>query len=176
VTWPDLVIGAIALIFALKGYKRGFVAEIGGFIALAAAIWAALRYPGTLDDFAKTTLHVGEGSAHVVGMIAFAMAVYIALLLISMALSRIAKLPVIGVGNGLGGAAVGVAKAVVGVWIVLYVLLFFPLTPDLRDDLHRSQLVAAVTSENGMVDGIVRGSMPWFVRPLVKPIFDRHRV
>lgn len=175
-TWPDLVIGGIALLFALKGYKRGFVSEIGGFIALAAAIWAALRYPGTLDAFAKTTLHVGEGSAHVVGMIVFAGAVYVALLLVSLALSRVAKLPIIGIGNGLGGAAVGVAKALVGVWVVLYVALFFPLPSDLRDDLHRSQLVAVVTSENATVDGIVRGSMPWFVRPLVKPIFDRHRV
>ena len=175
-TWPDLVIGGIALLFALKGYKRGFVSEIGGFIALAAAIWAALRYPGTLDDFAKTTLHVGEGSAHVVGMIAFAAAVYVALLAISLALSRIAKLPVIGIGNGVGGAAVGIAKSLVGVWAVLYIALFFPLPSDLRDDLHRSQLVAAVTSQNSTVDGFVTGTMPWFVRPLVKPIFDRHRV
>ena len=50
VTWPDLVISAALLVFALKGWKRGFVAEIGGFIALAAAVWAALRYPGVLDD------------------------------------------------------------------------------------------------------------------------------
>ena len=43
ITWPDLVIGGIALLLALKGWKRGFVTEIGGFIALAAATWAATR-------------------------------------------------------------------------------------------------------------------------------------
>jgi uncharacterized membrane protein required for colicin V production len=175
-SWPDLVIGVIALLFALKGWKRGFVSEIGGFIALVAAIWAALRYPGTLDQPAVDYLHVNAGSAHVVGMIVFALIVYIALLVISAVLSRIARLPVIGLGNGAAGAAVGVAKAAVGIWAVLYVALFFPLTPDLRKDLHDSQLVALVTSENQQIDGIVKNTMPWFVRPLVQPIFARHRV
>lgn len=176
VTWPDLVIGGIALIFALKGWKRGFVAELGGFIALAAAIWAALRYPGVLDAPVHDYLHVNAGSAHVVGMIVFAGVVYLALMVVSAVLSRIARLPIIGVGNSAAGAAVGAVKALVGVWVVLYVLLFFPLTPDLRGDLHASSLVAVVTSENAQIDGVVKGTMPWFIRPLVQPIFARHRV
>ncbi len=176
ITWPDLVIGAIALLFALKGWKRGFVAEIGGFIALAAAIWAALHYPGTFDQTVRTTTKLGEGSAHVVGMVIFALIVYIALLVISAMLSRIARLPVIGLGNGAGGAAVGIVKALIGTWAVLYVALFFPLPADLRTDLHNSQLVALVTSENPQIDSVVKSTMPWFVRPLVQPLFARHRV
>ena len=175
-TWPDLVIGFIALLFALKGWKRGFVAEIGGFIALAEAIWAAIHYPGTFDAFFRDVVHLGGGSAHVVGMVVFALVVYVALMVISSVLSRIAKLPVIGLGNGAGGALIGVAKAVVGVWVVLYVLLFFPLTRDIRTDFHNSMLVGLVTSENRQIDGMVQGTMPWFVRPLVAPLFARHRV
>ncbi len=175
-TWPDVVILFIALLFALKGWKRGFVAEIGGFIALAASFWAALHYPGTLDPLMTDFFHLGDGSAHVVGMVVFAIVVYVALLIISGVLSRIAKLPVIGLGNGLGGAAVGVVKALIGVWVVLYVALFFPLPRDLRSDLHHSMLVAFVTQENVQIDGFVKGTMPWFVRPLVTPLFDHHRV
>lgn len=175
-TWPDLVIGGIALLFALKGWKRGFVSEIGGAIALAAAIWAALRYPGTFDETAMRYLNLGEGSAHVVGMIAFAAIVYIALLVLSAVLSKVAKLPVIGLGNSAGGALVGIAKALVGCWIVLYAVLFFPLTRDLRTDLRHSQLVATVTQPNAQIDRFVRGTMPWFVRPLVDPLFQRHHV
>jgi uncharacterized membrane protein required for colicin V production len=175
VTWPDLVIGAIALLFALKGWKRGFVAEIGGFIALAAAIWAALRYPGTLDDTVRAYTGLGAGSAHVVGMVVFAVIVYVALMVISAVLSRIARLPVIGIGNSLGGAAVGIVKALIGTWAVLYVALFFPLPADLRGDLHRSELVALVTQQNPQIDAFVRGTMPWWVRPLVQPLFARHR-
>lgn len=175
-TWPDLVIGAFALVFALKGFKRGFVAEIGGFVALAAAIFAALHYPGTLDATMRGFFHVDRGSAHVAGMIAFAVIVYAALLLIASVLSRIAKLPVIGIGNALAGAAVGLVKALIGVWAVLYVVLFFPLPGELRTDLHRSALVAIVTSENPQIDAIVQATMPWFLRPVTEPLFAHHRV
>ena len=117
-TWPDLVISAIALLFALKGWKRGFVAEIGGFIALAAAIWAALDYPGTFDSTIATTSTSAKARAHVIGMVVFALIVYVALMVISAVLSRIARLPVIGIGNGAGGAVVGVVKALLGMWAV----------------------------------------------------------
>lgn len=175
-TWPDIVIAGIALIFALKGFKRGFVSELAGAVALAIAVIAAILYPGTLDDLAENITHAGMGSAHVIGMIAFAVAVYLAVMALSWLLRGIAKLPVIGIGNSIAGAAVGVGKALFGAWAVLYVALFFPLTSDLRGDLHRSALVAVVTQPNEQVDGVLRGSMPWFVKPFVGPIFDHHRV
>jgi uncharacterized membrane protein required for colicin V production len=175
VTWPDLVIAVIALLFALKGWKRGFVAEIGGFIALAAAIWAAIRYPGTFDVAIQQLTHLGEGSAHVIGMVSFALIIYIALLVISVVLSRIARLPVIGLGNGIGGSLVGIVKALVGTWAVVYVALFFPLPRDLRTDLHDSQVVAFVSQDNAQIDDYMRSSMPWWVRPMVAPLFARHR-
>jgi hypothetical protein len=59
---------------------------------------------------------------------------------------------------------------------VLYVLLFFPLTRDIRSDFHNSTLVAIVTQENPQIDSFLRDTMPWFVRPLVAPLFARHRV
>ena len=175
-TWPDIAIAGIALIFALKGWKRGFVAELAGAVALAIAVIAAIWYPGTLDDLAATLTHAGTGSAHVIGMVIFAVAVYLGVIALSWLLGRIAKLPVIGLGNAVGGAIVGVGKALFGAWAVLYVALFFPLTADLRKDLHHSTLVVVVTQPNEQVDGVLRGTMPWFVRPFVGPIFAHHRV
>ncbi|HEY0613480.1 MAG TPA: CvpA family protein [Candidatus Elarobacter sp.] len=176
ITWPDLVIGGIALIFALKGFKRGFVGEIGGFIALSAAIWSALHYPGTLDPLMRDTFHIAAGSAHLAGMVGFAVIVYVALLVIAAFLARIAKLPVINIGNAAGGAVVGGLKALIGIWAVLYVGLFLPIPADVRGDLHKSTAVALVTSENQQIDGIVINTMPSVFRPLVEPFFARHRV
>lgn len=175
-TWPDLVIGAFALVFALKGFKRGFVAEVGGFIALAAAIFAALHYPGTLDSTMRGFFHIDAGTAHIAGMISFALIVYAALLVIASFLGRIAKLPVIGLGNALGGAAIGIVKALIGVWAVIYVALFFPLPGGLRSDLHGSQLVAIVTSQNRAIDAFVQNTIPWFLRPVTAPLFANHQV
>ncbi|MFN2461498.1 MAG: CvpA family protein [Candidatus Velthaea sp.] len=175
-TWPDIVIGGIALVFALKGFKRGFVAELAGAVALSVAILAAFWYGGALDDAAERLTHTGAGSAHVIGMVVYAAAVYLAVVAAAALLGRFARLPVINLGNAAAGAAVGAVKALVGCWAILYVALFFPLSGDLRADLHRSTLVALVTGPNERVDGVLRGAMPWFVRPFVGPLFSHHRV
>ncbi len=175
-TWPDLVIGGLALIFALKGWKRGFVSELAGAVAFIIAIVAAIRYPGTLDDLAVRYLHASAGAAHVAGMVAFALAVYLAVMAVAWIFARFARLPVISLGNSAAGAVVGAAKAIVGVWAVLYVALFFPLAHDLRTDLHRSTLVSIVTGPNATVDALMRGALPSFVKPFADPIFINHRV
>ncbi len=175
-SWPDMLIGGIALFFALKGWKRGFVAEIAGAIALFAAIVAAIRYPGSLDDLAGEFLHVRAGAAHVIGMVTFALAVYVALLALAWIASRFAKLPIISLGNRAAGAALGLVKALAGAWAVLYVALFFPLTPDLRADLHRSAIVSVITEPNAGVDAVMRSALPAFVKPWADPIFTNHRV
>lgn len=175
-TWPDLVIGALALIFALKGWKRGFVSELAGAVAFLIAVVAAIRYPGTLDDLAQHSLHAGPGAAHVAGMVVFALAVYAAVMMLAWIFGRFARLPVISLGNSAAGALVGVAKALAGAWAVLYIALFFPLTHDLRSDLHRSTMVAIVTEPNRSVDSLMRDAMPSFIKPLAEPLFTNHRV
>lgn len=174
-SWPDLVIGGIAVLFAVKGYRRGFVSELAGAVALFVAIVAAFFwYPWWIDGTVVGFTHLGPGSAHIVGMVLFAVAVYAVVMVVAWALGRVAKLPVLGIGNSIAGAVVGVGKTLVGAWAVLYVLLFFPLTPDLRADLHRSALVALCTQPNPEIDHTFRDLLPWFVRPFVGPLFNNH--
>lgn len=176
VVWPDILIGAILLIALLKGYKRGFVMELSGAIALALSLITPWFYGGVFDKPFQQWLHLGPGSAHVVGMFAVGIATYIAVMLLARALNVVAKLPVLGLGNALAGGAIGLFKGLVGVWILLYVVLFFPLSPDIRADLHRSALVQSITQPNKRIDDAVIGSLPWFARPVVQPVFSRHRV
>lgn len=175
-TWPDIVIAAFALIAALRGWKRGFVSELAGFVALALGLWAGYRYNGSFDATIEGWMHLGPGSAHVVGMAGTAFFVYAILLVASLLLKRVAKLPVLGTGNAIAGAVLGVIKAGLVTWAVLYIALFFPLSPDLRKDLHSSALVAYITQSNAQLDRVIEGQMPWFIRPLVSPLFANHRV
>jgi hypothetical protein len=96
-------------------------------------------------------------------------------MVISSMLSRIAKLPVIGIVNGLGGALIGVCKVLLFAWAVVYVTLFFPIPRDLRTDLRHSRLVTMLADQNDRVDGYVKGALPWFVKPFAEPLFARHR-
>lgn len=175
-TWPDLVIAVIAVLFAVKGYRKGFVSELAGAVALFIALIAALRYPGTFDGMVGSLTGLGPGSAHVVAMVAFAVVVYVIVILIAWILGRFAKLPLVGIGNAIGGAVVGAGKVLVVSWAILYVALFFPLSRDLRDDLRRSTLVQLVTQPNAQVDDTVRGLLPWFVRPFMIPLFAHHHL
>jgi len=175
-TWPDLVIGGVALVFALKGWKRGFVSELAGAVAFFVAVVAAIRYPGSLDDLAARYLHANAGTSHVTGMVAFALAWYLAVMAVAWIFGRFAKLPIISLGNSAGGALVGFVKAIAGAWAVLYVALFFPLPPALRTDLHQSTLVSIVTQPNGTVDALMRGALPSFIKPMAEPVFENHRV
>lgn len=174
--WPDIVIGAIALIAAFKGFRRGFVKELGGAVALFFSIVTPWFYNGSLDGTIDAVTHMGRGSAHVFGMFLTGLATYVILIAISMVLDRIARLPVLGIFNAAGGALIGLAKAAIFCWLVLYVALFFPLSPDIRAGLHASPLAHAVTAWDPEIDGALYSTLPWFAKPFANGYFKRHRV
>lgn len=174
--WPDIAIGFVVVFGALKGFKRGFVNELAGAVAIVFALVAAFAYTGAWDSFVHDRTHVGPGSAHVVGMVAYAAAAYFVVLALGAALSAVARLPLIGTANALLGALVGILKAAIFMWAILYVALFFPLSHDVRDELHRSRFVAILQQPNAGLDETVRASLPPFVRPFAGSMFSRHRV
>jgi uncharacterized membrane protein required for colicin V production len=174
--WPDLVIGGITVFFAVRGFKKGFVSELAGAVAVFVAIIAAFQYNGSFDGPVAAITRLSHGSAHAAGLLIFAIIAYAIVMLIAWLLGRVAKLPVIGVANGIAGAVLGACKALFGAFLVLYAVLFFPLPGDLRKDLHRSALVSLVTQPDARVDAAVRSIMPWFVRPILTPFFIHHHV
>lgn len=176
IVWPDVLIGAILLIALLKGYKRGFVLELSGAIALVLSLITPWFYGGVFDKLLEQWVHLGPGSSHVVGMFLVGIATYAGVMLLARALNLVAKLPVLGLGNALAGGAVGLLKGVVGMWLVLYIALFFPLSRDIRADFHRSVFVQALTQPDQRIDDAISGTLPWFARPLLRPLFARHQV
>ncbi|HEV8020008.1 MAG TPA: CvpA family protein [Candidatus Lustribacter sp.] len=174
--WPDLIIGGITIFFAIRGFGKGFVSELAGAVAVFVAIIAAFNYNGALDGIVTTLTGLTSGSAHAVGLLIFAIFAYALVMLVAWLLGRVAHLPAVGLVNGILGALLGASKALFGAFLVLYVVLFFPIPNDLRHDLHRSVLVALVTQPDAAVDGAVRNLMPWFVRPLAAPFFSHHKV
>jgi len=174
--WPDIVIAVIVLFGAWRGWRRGLIAELTGTVAFAAGLVAAFSYPGMWDGFVQAHSHLGPGSAHVIAMLGYAGLAYGIVFVLGGVLGGVARLPIIGTANAALGSLVGLVQAGLFVWAALYVALFFPLSRDLRDDLHHSKLVAALEFANPRLDGSLRSSLPWFVRPFASGIFARHRV
>lgn len=174
--WPDIVVAIVALLGAIKGYSRGFVSEVAGVFAILFGLMAPWWYRGAADATIESTLHLAPGIAHIVGMILSGLAVYVIVMAGAWVLDRFAKLPLISLANSLGGLVAGLIKSAVLLWFVLFIALFFPLTPGLRSDLHRSQLVGYLTAPNIFIDGALAAVTPPPARRVVAPYFARHRV
>ena len=176
IPWPDLAIAAVLFIGGFRGWRKGFFRELAGLAALALGLIAPWFYRGGLDDAIAGMLRIPTAIAHVVAMLLIGILCYAAVLLAARVLTALARAPFLGFGNAAAGAAIGLFKAVVLVWIALYVGLFFPLSPHVRAALHDSVLARAIAGENGLVDASVIGALPAFARPFAQPIFDRHRL
>ncbi|HUY11399.1 MAG TPA: CvpA family protein [Candidatus Dormibacteraeota bacterium] len=174
--WPDIVIGAILAIATIRGWRRGLIGELAGAIALFAGLVAPWYYNGAADGAIGEYTHVGPGSAHVIGMFLTGIAAYAIVIALAWALNRIAKLPGLGIINSSVGALIALGKGVIFLWLLLYVALFFPLSPDIRRDLGRSALVAILVHPDAGIDAAVQAHEPWFARPFSGPLFKRHRL
>ncbi len=176
VGWPDILIVVILLIATIKGFRRGFVSELAGAVAVVAALITPWYYNGVFDQWLQNTIHVGPGSAHVIGMFLTGFITYAIVLAASWVLNRFAKLPLINIGNSLGGAIVGFCKGAVLLWLVLFVALYFPLSPDIRSDLHNSHFAATLVAPDENIDHAILSTIPWFARPFLNPYFHRHHL
>lgn len=174
--WPDLVIAAIILFTTYKGFSRGFVSELGGAVAIVVGLVAPRFYNGSADALIDHWTKFGMAASHAVGMLLTGIFAYVIVLAIAAVLNRVAKLPILGIGNALAGAIVGFLKGAILLWLVLFIALFFPLTPPVRDALHRSQLVPYFTMFDGNVDAALEFVIPPFAKPWLQPYFDRHRL
>ncbi len=176
IAWPDVVIAIVLGIATLKGYSRGFVSELGGAVAVTAALVTPWFYNGSFDAQIERLVRVGPGSAHVVGMFVTGLGTYVLILLVARLLGTIARLPLLGIGNALGGALIGFAKGAILLWLVLFVALFFPLSADIREGLQQSRLAPYLVSYDAPIDDAILSTIPWFARPFVLPYFRRHHL
>jgi len=176
IPWPDILIAIILLIAAYKGFSRGFVSELGGAVAVVAALITPWYYNGSFDPWLESVLKLGPGSAHVVGMFACGFITYVIVLAIAWVLNRFAKLPLLNIGNALGGAAIGFAKGAILIWLALFIALYFPLSPDIREGLHESHLAPYFVQPDAKIDGVIESVIPWFARPALWPYFHRHHL
>lgn len=176
VAWPDVAIVIVLAIATFKGYSRGLVSELGGAVAVTAALVTPWFYNGRFDPQIEALAHVGPGSAHVIGMFATGLVTYVVILIVARVLGTVAKLPLLGLGNAVAGAVVGFLKGSVLLWLVLFIALFFPLAPDIRSSLHQSRLAPYLVTYDTQIDDALLATIPWFARPLLMPYFRRHRL
>ncbi len=176
VGWPDIVIIAVLAIAVIKGFARGLLSELGGVVAVILALAVPFYYNGMLDSIFEKTVKLNPGSAHITGMVVTGLVVYGVIMLLLWVISRYTQLPALGAGNAVGGGIIGLAKGAILLWVALFIALLFPLSHQVRTDLHRSHLVAILAQQNQRVDSAIYNRLPDLAKPLVKGLLEQQQV
>ena len=176
IAWTDIVFALVLAFAVLKGYSRGFVKELGGLIAVVAAMVAPWYYNGSADWIIAKYTELGPPFAHAIGMFATSVAAYAIVMIVVWIVGGIVKLPILGLGNKIAGGLVGFVKSYALLWAVLYVALFFPLTPAIRESLHASKLAPFLTAYDSNVNFGVLAAVPPFAKPFLLPYFNAHHL
>src|SRR5579864_4547572 len=58
-SWPDILVLALVALAALKGFKRGFIRELSGAVALVVGLAVPWFYNGAFDRIVENTTHLG---------------------------------------------------------------------------------------------------------------------
>jgi len=144
----NIIILAVLIFFALKGFARGLVNEAASLTGLILGGWLAYHYYPALSAPIRTTLHV---PAHVASFLAF-----ILLLLVTGIVAHIAgnvltaalKLVMLGSLNRLGGILIGFAEGV-----LLLSLLFSTATSSFMPEQVRQKVRASESANLFAVTG-----------------------
>lgn len=124
----DLIVLAVLALLALLGLRRGLVGELVGLAAFVAALALAFRYDGPAGAaLQRLPVHITATQARVAAFIAIVVAVDAVAAVVARRLGRLlSRVPVLGTVNRVGGLAVGLVIALIGVWLVTSALLVLP--------------------------------------------------
>jgi uncharacterized membrane protein required for colicin V production len=175
-TWAD---GLLALTLAVAfwgGYRSGVVREAVGMLAIILAWVLAGAFAGTMGPTFETHFGLSTASAHLVAFWLLFLFVFGAARAFGWVLERMTAQPVLRVASGIGGGFVACAKAVLALWLILFIALFFPIAPDVRATLARSPGVVAIEALDKPAYAMLSEALPRRTRPLVRLFLDRHHL
>jgi membrane protein required for colicin V production len=136
----DLVLVLLLLLWALRGYWRGFFRESFGLIALLGGIAVAIQFAalgaGLLQQRFRIPAPVDAGIAFV----AIFLVVHTLLNLVGVLFDRIASALFLRGVNRLAGAVFGAGKGAAILGLLLLFLHLFPLVPELDTQIMSSTI------------------------------------
>lgn len=174
--WVDaLVILTMAVAF-WGGYRAGVVRELIGLIAIVLAWVLAGAFAGPFSESLGRDWGLSVSVAHLIGFWLLFLIVFAAIRAVGWLLERVASLPIIKVVSGIGGGIVASAKAVLLLWIVLFVSLFFPIAGDVRGAMRASPLARAIDSLDVPAYAMLESALPRDTRPFANDFLKHHRL
>ncbi|WP_321286578.1 CvpA family protein [uncultured Sunxiuqinia sp.] len=118
----DIVLGVLLILAAVRGFSKGFIAEVASLAALILGVWGAIHFSQFTAEFIVETF--GYDSKHL-GLIAFLVTFVVIVILIHLvgkAVETIISAVALGFINRLAGILFGVIKSALIISVLLLIL------------------------------------------------------
>jgi len=175
-TWADGLVGLTLAVAFWGGYRAGVVREAIGMVAIILAWVAAGAFAGTMSPALQNILGLSPASAHLVGFWLLFLFTFAAARAAGWAFERVTAQPVLRIASGIGGGIVACAKAVLLLWLILFIALFFPIANDVRTILKRSPSVEMIEALDRPAYAMLTASLPPRTHAFVRMFLDHHHL
>jgi membrane protein required for colicin V production len=174
--WVDALVFLTLAVAFWGGYRAGVVSELIGLAAIVLAWVLAGAFAGPFADALGDQWSVSVPVAHLIGFWLLFLVIFAGVRAAGWLLERAASLPVIKIVSGIGGGLAAAAKAVLLLWVILFIALFFPISTDVRSALRASPSARVLDAMDVPVYAMLEGAMPRPVRVVTASILKHHRI
>jgi uncharacterized membrane protein required for colicin V production len=176
VTWADWLILLTLAVAFWGGYRSGVLRESIGLASIIVAAFVAGALAGPVTPPIQRDYAVAPASAHLIAFWSLFLVAFALVRLAGWAAERTIAAPAFKVASGLGGGVVACAKAVLALWAILFVALFFPIAPDVRTTLRASPTVRLIEGLDAPAYAILEGSLTGNARYWARVFLKHHHL
>lgn len=142
----DILLWAVLLGFAAKGFMKGFVREVCSLLGLVTGGWAAFTYYQAAGAFLGNLIHLPPRVASAVAFLCILLAIGLLFFLVGHLLTVILKIALLGGVNRVGGIIFGLLQGALLLSIVLYLASSPPVPQGVRGRIAASGSARALAN------------------------------
>jgi membrane protein required for colicin V production len=175
VTLYDLVVALFIALLVYRGFRAGLVASLLAWVACGLGLLLAFRFDGVVAGWFAHNHTFAPTTWRVLAFVVILIVVEIAAGWLATRLSRtLARIPILGGLNRLGGVLAGAVLALIAVWLVTAALLFAPpsLVP-FSGAVHHSETVHLMRSLTPRWERSLRAYLDHFTAGRLSPRLQR---
>ncbi|HLN47651.1 MAG TPA: CvpA family protein [Magnetospirillaceae bacterium] len=175
-TWIDgMVLLTVAVAFYC-GWRAGLVAEFFDFGSLVVAALLAGMWSGGFASGLPPTWPLSESARHLMAFWFLFILIYGLMRALGWFLARYREWPGSFWVGGIGGGVVASVKVLAALFVLLYLALFVPIDPQVRDTLRHSPVASAFDAHYAPINDAVIEMSPRVYRFIVRPYMSHHRL
>ncbi|WP_052263246.1 CvpA family protein [Geobacter pickeringii] len=139
----DILLWAVLLAFAVKGFSKGLIREVCSLLGLVVGGWAAFAYSAPVGAAMGHLIHLPSRVSSAVAFLAILLALSLIFFLLGHLLTVILKIVLLGGINRIGGIVFGLLQGGLVLCVLLYFASFRPVPEGIRHRIATSATARA---------------------------------